>query len=153
MSSRVAGPVNAKVAGPDKGRTSSDSTKTRTLNAALQRKPAPPIMVAKHTGTSSIRVRKPNSSEATKRMDGMPTVNLLDIASQLYPWMFMCHSITEASKTSEAEFETQLMGQMRELEAEEEASHESRIRYQTERQITLLDEISSEHVGSTQLTR
>ncbi|KZP07346.1 hypothetical protein FIBSPDRAFT_1053027 [Athelia psychrophila] len=107
---------------------------------------APPIATAKHASSTSI---KPPPSAAAPRTQPAAallaphTADPLQLAAQLYPWLYMTSHLEAAFQTSELSALNALDKRAFELADEESGIADQRVRFDAERRVACLDEIAA----------
>ncbi|KAI5823879.1 hypothetical protein K523DRAFT_324960 [Schizophyllum commune Tattone D] len=108
----------------------------------LDREPAPSQSASQARSTVG-----PSNSQSQSRAENAPTSDPLQIAAQIYPWLYMTSTLEKAFGDSERAAEAEIEAFARDLAQDEEEIRDEKVRWESERFVEFCDSLSSTPKG------
>ncbi|KAF7294242.1 hypothetical protein HMN09_01152600 [Mycena chlorophos] len=125
---------------PAKKRTPSIASSSSSRRSSVGSEDAPDPSTS--SGGYTVLTKPQIEPQPQPRTQPQPTSDSLQVAAQVYPWLYMNSTLDACFKTAESNAEKDLAEKSAELSAEESTLADERARFDAERQIDFADALS-----------
>ncbi|KAJ6486475.1 hypothetical protein C8R47DRAFT_524198 [Mycena vitilis] len=122
----------------------SDRSASHSSDKPEPRKSAPASVSGSSSAQHDPSVNPTQPEQSSSESVPQPTTDSLQVAAQIYPWMYMTSTLEACFKSSEAAAEKDLAARSAELSEEESDISDQRARLEAERNVEFYEELSTD---------